>query len=147
MALIQSGWATRQRNTASSGCAGAEIAQLFEYTFTGAAIAAGDIIELGVLPAYNSISGGYLFGDNATLAGDVGLMSGEVGEVNASRTVGAELFTATAAAAGVATPITDSDAFKIVSTDKDRSIGFKVTTGATPTKGQKIQLLLKYRAA
>ena len=148
MALIQSGWATRQRNTPTSGCAGSEVAQLFEYVFKGGvALAPGDIIELAVLPAYNSISKAYLIGDNATLAGDIGLMSGEVGEVNPARTVGVELFAATAATAAAAKQTLATTALTIAPTDKDRAIGFKVTTGATPTAGQKVALLLKYRAA
>lgn len=144
--ILQSEWVTRQRNTATGECAGEEIAQLFEFKFTGAALAAGDIIELGILPAYNSISGGYLIGDNTTLAADVGIMSGEVGEKNPARLVGSELFEATAAAAGKVTPITANGAFDIQAEERDRSVGLKVTTGATPTAGQKVKLLLKYRA-
>ena len=147
MAYLQSEWATRQRNTATAGCAGVEVAQVFEYTFDGAALVAGDKIELGVLPAYNAISGGYLMCDNTTLAGDIGIMSGDVGDNDPNRSVGTELFAAkavTSATAGL--PVDAVSALTLRAADADRSIGLKVTTGATPTKGQKIRLLLKYRA-
>ena len=42
MAIYQSKWATRQRNTPNSGFAGAEVAQLFEYTLSAPALAANE---------------------------------------------------------------------------------------------------------
>lgn len=151
MALIQSGWATRQRNTANSGCAGVEIAQEFVYTTeAGKTLAAGDIIELGVLPATNAISDAILVCDavGASFAFDVGIMSGEVGDKDSVRTSGAEIFAAapTGAAGGVLRT-TLASAFTIAPADKDRAVGVKVTAPATAqATGAKIRLILKYRA-
>lgn len=150
MALFQSEWATRQRNTATADCAGEEVAQLFEFAVPAAALAAGDIIELGILPAYNSASDAILVCDavGASLAFDVGIMSGEVGDKVSVRTCGAELFAAapTGAAGGVLRTTLPS-AFTIASEERDRSVGVKITapTGAQ-VAGAKIRLMLKYRA-
>ena len=153
MALPQSLWVTRQRNTAVSGCAGVEVAQMFEFTIPGAtAIPQNDIIELGILPANNEISGATLICDDldtgTTLTLDVGVMSGEVGEQNSARTCGAELFSgATVGQAGGVAHTALASAYTIAATDKDRSIGVKIATAATAhVAGRKLRLLLKYRA-
>lgn len=154
MALIQSGWATRQRNTVTADCAGEEVAQLFEIALPAAALVANDIIELGVLPAYNSISDAILVcddldtGGTPALAFDVGIMSGEVGDKDSVRTCGAEIFAASnVGQAGGVARTTLASAFTIAATDKDRSIGVKITTAAaTQAVGAKLRLMLKYRA-
>lgn len=155
MALIQSGWATRQRNTANGDCAGEEIAQEFFYTTeAGKTLAVGDIIELGVLPATNAISDAILVcddldtGGSPALAFDVGIMSGEVGDKDSVRTCGAEIFAASnVGQAGGVARTTLASAFTIAATDKDRSVGVKITTAAaTQAVGAKLRLILKYRA-
>ena len=154
MAMIQSGWATRQFNTASAGCAGVEVAQMFEIALPATALAANDIIELGVLPAYNTVTDAILVsadldsGGSAAIAFDVGVMSGEVGDKVSVRTCGAELFAASnVGQAGGVARTTLASAFTIAPTDKDRSIGVKITTAAaTQVAGAKLRLLLKYAA-
>lgn len=152
MAIIQSEWATHQKNTATAGCAGTEVAQLFEIKWPTAAVASGDIIELGILPAYNSVTDALLICDDldagTTLVFDVGVMSGDVGDKVSVRTCNAELFSAsTTGQAGGVARTTLASAFTIAAADKDRSIGVKVTTAATtPAPGAKLRLLLKYAA-
>ena len=153
MALYQSKWATRQRNTPNSGFAGAEVAQLFEYTLSAPALAANDIIELAVLPAGNVVTDAILVCDDLDTGGapaivfDVGVMSGEVGDTGA-RTCGAELFSASnVGQAGGVARATLASAFTLTPSDKDRSIGVKITTApATQANGAKLRLLLKYAA-
>lgn len=153
MALHQSLWVTRQRNTAVSGCAGVEVAQMFEFTIDDTtAIPQNDIIELGVLPGNNEISGATLICDDldtgTTLTLDVGVMSGDVGDKDDSRTCGDEIFAATDV--GQAGGVEHSDlvtAYTIAAAPVDRSIGVKIKTAATGhTAGKKLRLLLKYRA-
>lgn len=155
MTIYQSGWATRQRNTANSGCAGAVIAQMFEFELTSTALQVGDIIEIGVLPAHNSVSNAILISDeldtNAapTIAFDVGVMSGEVGDDESARTCGAELFAASSIGqAGGVAKTTLATAFTIAAADKDRSIGVEITAAALTqaAAGAKLRLLLEYRA-
>lgn len=149
MALLQSFWATGQRMTPVGACAGDEVAQLFEYALP-AALAAGDIIELAMLPAFNSPTDAVLVCDEldtgAVLAFDVGIMSGEVGDKDSVRTCGAELFSAQASGDGTAVArATAVTAFTIASTDNHRSIGVKITTApGAIVKGAKLRLLLKY---
>lgn len=152
-ALHQSLWATRQRNTPAAGCAGVEVAQLFEYTINGTtAIPQNDIIELGVLPANNVVTGATLICDDldtgTTLTLDVGLMSGEVGEQDNTRTCGAELFAASDVGQAGGVEHTDLvTAYTITPAEVDRSIGVKIKTAATGhTAGKKLRLLLKYCA-
>lgn len=155
MAIYQSGWATRQRNTANSGCAGAEIAQMFEFELPSAALLVNDIIEIGVLPANNAISDAILISDDLdtdaapAIAFDVGLMSGEVGDKVSVRTCGAEVFAASnVGQAGGVARATLATAFTTAASDKDRSVGVKITTAAVAqaAAGTKLRLLLKYRA-
>lgn len=153
MAIHQSGWATRQRNTAVAANAGVEIAQMFEFTLPGtAALLLGDIIELGVLPAHNEISDAVLIADDldtgTTLTLDVGLMSGSVGEDNPARTCGAEIFAASnVGQAGGVARTTLATAFTVAAAASDRSVGVKIAAAATGhTAGAKLRLLLKYRA-
>lgn len=155
MALIQSGWATRQRNTPSAGCAGIVVAQLFEIKLPAVALASGDIIELAVLPAYNTVIDAILVADDldtggsAALTLDVGVMSGDVGDTEAVRTCGAEIFSGSnVGQAGGTARATLASAFTIAAADKDRSIGVKIgTAAATQAVGAKLRLLLKYAAA
>lgn len=154
MAIIQSGWATSQRNTATAGCAGVEVAQLFEIALPAAALAIGDIIELGILPAYNSVTDAILVsadldtGGSPAIAFDVGVMSGDVGDKVSVRTCGAEIFAASnVGQAGGVARTTLASAFTIEPADKDRSIGVKITAAAaTQAAGAKLRLLLKYAA-
>lgn len=154
MALLQSGWATRQRNTAVSGCAGAEIAQMFTFTLPADALEAGDIIELGVLPGNNEISDAILIADqldddgSAAITLDVGVMSGEVGENDPARTCGDEVFAASIVGqAGGIERVEQASAFTIEAVDKDRGIGVKIgTAAASQIEGATLRLLLKYRA-
>lgn len=154
MAMIQSKWATRQHNTVAADCAGEEVAQLFEIALPASALLANDIIELGVLPAHNSVTDAILVcddldtGGTAALAFDVGIMSGEVGDKDSVRTCGNEIFAASniGQAGGVART-TLASAFTIAPVDKDRSVGVKITTAAaTQAAGAKLRLLLKYAA-
>lgn len=126
---------------------------MFEFTVPGTtALPKDDIIELGVLPANNEISGATLVCDDldtgTTLTLDVGIMSGEVGDPNPARTCGAQLFAAaTIGQGGGVAHTTLASAYTIAATDKDRSVGVKIAAAATAhPSGAKVRLLLKYRA-
>ena len=149
MALFQTGWSTRQLNTATADCAGEEVAQEFEHTFTAVALAAGDIVELGILPAYNKISDAILAADavGAGITFDIGIMSGEVGDPDAARTCDASIFAASnVAAAGGVARVTLATAFTIASKEFDRSVGLKIVAPGAQAAGTKVRLILKYRA-
>jgi hypothetical protein len=154
MTIYQSLWATSQRNTPYGDCAGDEVCELFEFALTSTALATGDIIELAVLPATHAPSDAILISDDLdtngapTIAFDVGIMSGDVGDAVSARTCGNELFSAsTLGQAGGVARTTLATAFTIAGTDGHRSIGVKITTAAATqaAAGAKIRLMLKYR--
>jgi hypothetical protein len=154
MTIYQSLWATGQRNTPYGDCAGDEVCELFTFSLTATALAVGDIIELGILPATHSVSDAILVCDDLdsngapTIAFDVGLMSGDVGDNVSARTCGNELFAAsTIGQAGGVARTTLASAFEIAGTDGDRSVGVKITTAAATqgAAGQQLRLMLKYR--
>lgn len=99
------------------------------------ALASGDIIEMLVLPADCVIVDAVIDADdldsNGTpaLAYDVGIMSGPVGQKDASRTVSNQLFAgATTGQAAGAARATARTAFTVEPKPVDRSIGLKITT-------------------
>lgn len=74
-------------------CAGMVATAVFEHTFNAAYTAASDKIEMGLLPATAQIISAVVVGANiGALTADVGLMSGEPGDDDDTRTVGSELF-------------------------------------------------------
>lgn len=158
MSLIQSLWATNQRNTPNGDCRADEVVQVFEYALTATALAVGDIVELAVLPANHSVCDAILLCDDLDTNGapaiklDVGIMSGTVGaKLNAdgsARTCGAELFSAdTSAQSGAVSRMTLQSGFLINAADTDRSIGVKINTAAATqaAAGNKIRLMVCYR--
>ena len=158
MALIQSFWATNQRNTPAGDCRADEVVQIFEYALSSTVLNVGDIIELGVLPANHSPCDAILLCDDLdsngtpTIKLDVGLMSGVVGAKlnpdNSARTCGAEMFSAdTSAQSGAVSRMSLQTGFLINAADTDRSIGVKINTAAATqgAAGQKIRLMVCYR--
>ncbi|MBU9386635.1 hypothetical protein [Burkholderia multivorans] len=154
MTILQSSWATGQRTTPVGDCAADVVAQLFEFALPAAALAADDIIELGVLPANNSPTDATLIvdkldsGGTATIAFDVGVMSGQVGDKVSARTCGAELFGGSnVGQAGGTVRASLASAFTLAPSDVDRSIGVRIkAAAAAQVAGAKVRLLLTYRA-
>lgn len=154
MAILQSLWATSQRAVPYADTSGDDVSQLFEFALPSTALAANDIIELGVLPANHSVTDAVLVSDDLDSGGapaivlDVGIMSGDVGDNVSARTCGNELFSGSnVGQAGGVARATQVSAFTIASANDHRSIGVKVTTAAAAqTAGAKIRLMLTYRA-
>jgi hypothetical protein len=103
----------------------------------GTDVAAGDVIELGVLPADHRLVTMQLIpeGDFGGATADVGLMSGEVGSTDPARTVGNEFFEAQALTAF--SSLSKGDGLLIEPTDAPRSIGVKLSAAVTGA-GQKL---------
>jgi hypothetical protein len=151
MTQLQSKWVKRQITTPLGSESGDVVSELFEYSLA-AALVVGDIIELAVLPTYATVVDAVLIADDLdtngtpTITLDVGIMSGEVGVLDAARTCGAEIFSGStvAQAGGVARPSL-ATAFRIAALEGHRSIGVKVAAGpATGATTGKIQLRLFY---
>jgi hypothetical protein len=142
MTIRASKFATSQLPSVTAGCAGDTIVNDYFYDLPTAQNVTGDIIDLGTLPAYHTVSDAILVPDDldsgAGLVLDVGLMSGTPGDTASARTCGAELFSgSTAGQTGTPTRATAATAFKILPTELDRSIGVKISTqSATPVAGR-----------
>ncbi len=144
MALIQSNWALELVQTYRPQTAGATHSQKFYMDIPAGGLAANDVIELAVLPPYATIVGAKLVPIGALGAAtvDVGLMSGDVGDASAARTVGNELFD-DAALTAIIEP-SKPDAYVIKATEKARSIGVKFSAAVTAGEGKRFMLILDF---
>lgn len=140
MALVQSAWALGQKQAPVSREAGGVVCERYTFTVTSN-LAAGDIIELGILPAYHTVVDAVLVVDEAGLATyDVGIMSGVVGDPSSSRTCGNEFFAA--AADATTTRITNAAGLRLAPSGSDRSVGVKVVGAGITAANQVIDLIL-----
>lgn len=133
MAIRASQFITGQLSTIVGDCAGDKIVNDYFYDLPTAQNVTGDIIDIGVLPAYHTISDMVLIPDDidtgAAVVLDVGIMSGTPGDTVTARTCGAEFFSgSTAGQTGAIARPTLPSAFKVLPTEADRSIGVKITT-------------------
>jgi hypothetical protein len=145
MSIIQSDWGAGRKMAPVSREAGTVKCERYTYTIpAGLAVADGDIIELGILPAYHTVVDAILVLDEAgTATYDVGIMSGKVGDPSASRTSGNELFAAAADAS--TTRMTKSAGFRIAPVEADRSIGVKAVGAGITGAGQVVDLVLFFK--
>lgn len=142
MAIVQSQMAKGVEIAPQAFTKGAVVAYRASFTIpTGTNIGAGDILELAVLPADHEFVTASLIpeGDFATVTADVGIMTGQVGSLDPSRTVGQEVF-AGAELTGLSSVDTTAP-FLIEKSDTDRSIGVKFSA-ALNGDNQTITLLV-----
>ena len=145
MAIVKSEWTKGRKQAPVSGEARNVVTERFDFTI-GADMAANDIVELAVLPAYHFVVDAVLILSAGLGAGrtvDVGIMSGDVGEEDNTRTSGNELYAAQDSAAAVASRMVKADGFLLAPGNKDRSIGVKVSDTVTAAN-QKVTLVLQY---
>ena len=143
MAIVQSSWGSLRKQAPVSGEAGGVVAERYTYTVpAGLTLAAGDIVELGILPTYHTIVDAILIVDEAgTATYDVGVMSLLPGDTTQSRTCGAELFSGAADAS--TTRMSLATGFRLAASNaNDRSIGVKVVGASVVGAGQVIDLIL-----
>lgn len=142
MTIRASQFIVGQLSTIVGDCAGDVIVNDYFYDLPTAQNVTADIIDLGVLPAYHTISDMILIADDmdsaTAMVMDVGIMSGTPGDTVTARTCGAEFFSgATTGQSGAIARPTLASAFKVLPTEADRSIGVKITTQAgTPVAGR-----------
>jgi hypothetical protein len=151
MAIVKSKWVRRFAQTARPQTANNTHVQQFTFDLgTEGALAAGDILELGILPAYarlidaQLITEGVFTGQTA----DIGIMTGDVGEdFNAdgttARTSSNELFTAADLTVRLQS-LTKPDAILLAAVDYDRSIGVKVSAAVAAAAGKRVHLILHF---
>lgn len=148
MALIQGPYALGTAPVARPQTAYATHTQLFIVDIPAAGIAAGDILELGVLPSYAHITDAVIIpiGSLGAATVDVGIMSGSVGELTnadgSARTNGNQIF-AGAAITGLVR-MTKTDALVLPQTEAERSIGVTFSAAVTAGAGKRFGLQLSF---
>lgn len=145
MATILSNFAKGTMGTAVSPGAGTPVINRFYVDLLAADLVLNNVIDLGILPAGHTIAAAHLIPDDmdsgTTLALDVGIMSGTVGDAVNARTVGTELFSAsTAAQTGTPTTASAKTAYTIAATAADRSIGVKIQAAPTGAVAGRLRL-------
>lgn len=146
MPLKQSAWAKGNDQAKRPQTAGAVHVQRFIYNAAIAADAllANDIVEIGELPPFCRIVDAKIYA-NGTMTGvtaDVGLLSGEYGDLDNARTVGKELFEAADVTGMVR--LVKSDALKIEPVERSRGIGVKVLAAVPAAATKYLVLELSY---
>lgn len=147
MAIKQSLWALFKQTAARCLSSGDVCKQEFYYD-ASAGLLAADIVDLGVLPAMAKITDAYLYADVSigTTNATVGIMSGDLGSTDGSRTLGSEIFSA-AAITNAHTAIvrmTNPAAPKLAAGSVDRSIGLQVSADVAAGAGKIIRLVVFY---
>lgn len=147
--VFKSDWAKGLKAAPVSREARGVVVETFTYTFdeaVAAEFAIGDIVELAILPAYHTVVDAVMINEalGTSVTGTVGIMSGDVGEEDNTRTSGAEIYSGTDLSSAAVTRPTIATAFTIAPADKDRSIGFKVGGAKITAAGQKVTLILRY---
>lgn len=149
MALIQSDHARGRLQTPVPAEYGVAVTARFAINLT-AAPSAGDIIEIGGLPAHATIVDAILDADaldtgTPALALSVGIMSGAYQAVDDTRTCGTELFDgSTTAQAGGISRMTKQTGFRIEKVAEDRGIGVEVDAAAGTFAPGTLRLLVTY---
>ncbi|MNF76384.1 hypothetical protein D3C87_1235240 [compost metagenome] len=140
MAIVQSEWGALRKMVPVSRESGGVVAEKYKFVITKD-LAANDIIELAVLPAYHTIVDAILITDEVGAATfNVGIMSGAVGSPDQARTSGTELFIA--ATDFAVTRMVNPVGFRVTPVEGDRSIGVKVLGSGITQTGQVIELIL-----
>lgn len=153
MAIIKSPWIIGTEVTKRPQTTGAIHVTKFVYDFGlngSLALAAGDILELGILPSGATLVDATLIteGSFAALTADIGIMTGDVGASTNSdgsaRTSDNALFAAAPLATTFAR-LSKPDAV-VLKRDKDTetSVGVKVSGAVAKAAGKRIHLILFY---
>lgn len=147
MTILQSNFVTRKAAVTVGDCAGDIVVNRFYIDLGVADLALNNQIDLGILPAGHTVVDAVLISDDldtgTTLALDVGIMSGSVGDAVSVRTVGNELFQAsTLSETGGVARISAASAFTVVAQPYDRSIGVLVKTAPAGGIAGRLRLLV-----
>lgn len=150
MPNFASTFSTHVSNTNNADNTGSVVVNHFYIDVTAAQLAAGNIFDIGILPAGHTVVDALLAPDDLDTNGtpavtlDVGVMSGFIGDITSVRTSGAEIFAASnAAQTGAIARPTLRSAFTIPAAATNRSIGVKVVTAPATAAAGRIRLTLQ----
>lgn len=153
MAIVKSPWIIGTRMTKRPQTTGAIHVTQFTYDFglvQSQALAAGDILELAILPSGAKLVDATLITEGAwaALTAEVGLMTGEVGaDTNAdgsARTSDSSLFAAAVLATTFARLAKPDVVLLARPENTETSVGVKVSGAVAKAAGKRIHLILYY---
>lgn len=144
MALFQSPAAKGKQTPPVGYVAGAKMVAVFKHTFTEAFTAASDKLEIGMLPAGAQVLNATLIsGALGVTTADVGLMSGDAGAKDATRTVGNELLN-DASVNSTEAPATAASCIAVAPADTHRGIGVTLSADVVAGSTKTLTLIIEY---
>ena len=147
MALFQSRHALGQETAPVVYAANTTGTAVFSYTFSTNFVAAADILELGMIPADCRITAATVIGEGlGAVNATVGVMTGDFGAKDGTRTTGSQLFNAQSVNDTEANA-TRKNCLAIAASDKHRGIGVTLSGNVTAGAAKRITLVVEYIAA
>ena len=142
-------FSSNQYSTVYGDCAGDLVINQFFIDLTAAQVVNGNFFDVGVLPAYHTVTDMVLIPDDLdsngtpTITLDVGIVSGTPGDATSNRTIGAEFFSADIGArTGTLARMSLASGFKVIPTEADRSIGVKISAASATAAAGRVRLLV-----
>ena len=150
VAILQSEYASGKL-AAPTPCGSEVCSYRASYTFATGDLVLNNIVDMAVLPANCTLLDAVLDSDDLdsnaspTITLDVGVMSGDVGSTDNTRTCGAEVFSqdTTAQAGGVKVPSLKT-AYRVAAVSTDTSIGVKIHAAPATAQAGTIDLIIFY---
>lgn len=129
-----------------AGQSGTVMTAVFEHTFTTAFTAATDILEIGLMPAHARVVGATVIGAGfgGVITADVGLMTGDQGSNDDTRTLTGTEFFNDANVNGAEANMTRSAALAVTQDQKHRGIGVELSANVAAGPAKKLTLVLEY---
>lgn len=129
-----------------AGQSGTVMKAVYEYTFTKAFTAASDILEIGLLPAHTRVLGATVIGEGfgGAITADVGLLNGDQGSNDDTRSLTGTEFFNDADVNGAEDDMTTTAALAIAQSDGHRGIGVELSTDVAAGAAKKLTLVLEY---
>ncbi|MDF3073458.1 MAG: hypothetical protein K0S54_1125 [Alphaproteobacteria bacterium] len=155
MATYASKFITGQYVTATSPAAGQPVVNDYFIDVTAGQLLLNDQFDIGILPANHTITDAILIVDDLDSNGtplitlDAGLLTGTPGDTVSARACGNQLFFADQGARTGTSGVRPAklQAFTILPSEVDRSIGVKVTAAPATAQAGRIRLRLTMHAA
>lgn len=129
-----------------AGQSGTLMVAVFEHTFTTAFTAATDILEIGLMPAHARVVGATVIGAGfgGAITADVGLMTGDQGANDDTRTLTGTEFFNDADVNGAEANMARAAALAVTQSQTHRGIGVELSANVTAGAGKKLTLVLEY---
>jgi len=144
MSLFQSDTVMRRKSPPTPQAAGITAKAVFKYDFTQAFTAASDLLEIGVLPATAQLMGAEVIGVGlGAITADIGLMDGEAGSRDETRTAGVELFDDQSVNNATASTAT-ADCLAIAPEGIHRGIGVALSGNVAAGASKTLWLVIEY---